>query len=285
MTTSLLTAGLIAIRRSGLPIVTTVHGVVDPSDVTNDLLARNGLPGTPRLARYAFRASYRAIAAASDKIVVHHDHFGRILQEKYEIPESKIQTVPMGSNPTRKNSHRQGHGKSVLVLGFLTGYKLPELVVELAESNLFAGGTFRFCVGMHPRLDNQRYLGRYRRLEKRVRRLDRRAEWLGYIPDEGLSSTLAQADILVLPYTECVSASGIAALAHAENLPICYSRPLRALFGPGPLEFDLSVESLAAALAQASADPEGGGSKEIFVSWKEAGATTERLWRLIIGRE
>jgi glycosyltransferase involved in cell wall biosynthesis len=281
--TSLLTAGLIGIRRSGLPIVTTIHGVINPADVTDALLRRNGLPGPPSFIRLAFRASYRAISAASETIVVHHEHFGEVLTAHYGVPRAKVRTVPMGREPLSTCGRDGRAGRRVLVLGFLTGYKLPELVADVAESGLFPGGFFRFCVGSHPRVDSPRYRERYRRLEDRVRSLEGRAEWLGYVPDEQLPSTLAQSDILVLPYTECISMSGVASLADATGLSICYSRALRPLFGPGPLEFEMSKEALVVSLERAVGKG-GAGSRTIFVPWPEATAATELLWRTVVGR-
>lgn len=287
--TSLLTAGLFGTRRSripprSLPIVTTIHGVIDPADVTDSLLRRNGLPGPPSLIRLAFKASYRMISAASDTIIVHHEHFGELLAADYGIPQAKVRTVPMGSEPPRASARDGAGGRHVLVLGFLTGYKLPELVADVAESASFPGGFFRFCVGRHPRIDNPTYRERYRRLQERVQRLAGRAEWLGYVSDEQLRSTLAEADILVLPYTECISMSGVAALADSAGLSICYSRPLRPLFGPGPLEFELSEEALVASLDRAVVESPAGG-RTIFAPWPDAAAATENLWRAIIGRK
>jgi glycosyltransferase involved in cell wall biosynthesis len=282
--TSLLTAGLFGIRRSSFPIVTTIHGVIDPADVTDALLRRNNLPGRPSLIRLAFRASYRMISAASDTIVVHHDYFGDLLTAGYGVPRAKVRTVPMGSEPPHASGRDGAGGRRVLVLGFLTGYKLPELVADVAESGLFTGGFFRFCVGPHPRIDNARYQERYRRLEERVRGLTGRAEWLGYVPDNQLHATFADADILVLPYTDCISMSGVAALAQTAGLSICYSRPLRPLFGPGPLEFELSKEALVASLERAAHQGPAGG-RTIFAPWPEAAVASERLWRATVRRE
>jgi glycosyltransferase involved in cell wall biosynthesis len=282
--TSLLTAGLAASRGTGLPIITTIHGVIDPADINDALLRRNGLPGPPSLVRLAFRTSYRLISAASEAVVVHHEHFGELLAVDYGVPRAKVQTVPMGSEPPPASVNGRAGGRRVLVLGFLTGYKLPELVADVAESGSFRGGFFRFCVGSHPTVDTPQYRERYRRLQERVQKLSDRAEWLGYVPDEQLHSAFADVDILVLPYTECISVSGVAALAETAGLSICYSRALRPLFGPGPLEFELSEMALTASLERA-ADEALGERRAIFAPWPEAAAATEHLWRTIVGRE
>jgi glycosyltransferase involved in cell wall biosynthesis len=174
-----------------------------------------------------------------------------------------------------------GEGLEVLTLGFLTGYKLPELVVEVAESGLLAGTVFRFCIGLNPRIKDPGYVARYAGLEERVKALGSRAVWSGYVPDEKLAETFASASALVLPYTECVSTSAVAALAQHFGVAVCHSRPLRPLFGAGPLEFELEVESLVAALSQARTD-KSHPQKELFTSWEASAGATSDVWRELL---
>lgn len=276
---ALLTAELMAMRRRGETIVTTIHGVVDPREVSTAFVQRNALPRSLRIVRVGFRAAYRALAASSDLLIVHHDHFREVLVESYRIPESKIRVIKPGANLSNITAeHNDERSNEVLTLGFLTGYKLPEVVVEVAESEALRGTTFRFCVGRNPRLKDHAYLARYANLEARVKALGPRAEWSGYIPDEELDAAFSRAAVLVLPYTECVSASAVAAAAQRSHTTICYSRPLRPLFGPGPLEFELEGGALQQALLHAlEGVPEA--TTDQFLPWPEVAALTAAAWR------
>jgi glycosyltransferase involved in cell wall biosynthesis len=280
----LLTLMLMWLRFRGLRTVATIHGVVAPDDVTKEFLARNGLPRSLRLARAAFRFVYRSLDASSDLLVVHHEHFRNVLVSAYGIETLKIVVIPPGapkSDRASEQSHRRP-GRQILCLGFLTGYKRPEILVEVAEEDQIPGTTFIFCVGSNPRIIDSKYRERYADLRRRVQALGPRARWNGYIPDELLDATFDQADVLVLPYTECVSTSAVAALAHASGTRICYSRPLRPLFGSGPLEFELNPTSLAGAIVSAlsaSADNSVSG----FTSWTDAANSTVAAWKRVIG--
>lgn len=275
---ALLTAALISMRRNGVRILTTVHGVVDPAEVTPAFLRRNSLPSSARAVRAAFRVAYKAVAASSDILIVHHDHFREVLIEAYGVRDKQLLTIKPGANLASSDHRREVSGGQVLTLGFLTGYKLPEVVVEVAESTTLPGTQFRFCVGQNPRILDREYAARYAALEHRVRALGDRGEWSGYIPDEDLDAAFARAEVLVLPYTECVSTSAVAAAAQRSGTTICYSRALRPLFGAGPLEFELNAPALSDALSRAL-NGNSGQTIDQFVPWPEAASLTEAAWR------
>ena len=275
---AVLTAALISMRRKGTRILTTVHGVVDPAEVTPAFLQRNSLPRSARVVRAAFRVAYRAVAASSDILIVHHDHFREVLIEAYGVAEKQLLTIKPGANLAGPVGRREVRHGQVLTLGFLTGYKLPEVVVEVAESATLPGTQFRFCVGQNPRILAREYAARYADLERRVRALGDRAEWSGYIPDEELNAAFESAQVLVLPYTECVSTSAVAAAAQRSRTAICYSSALRPLFGAGPLEFELNATALTGALSRAL-NGNSGTMTDQFIPWGEAADLTEAAWR------
>lgn len=278
---ALLTAALISMRRKGTRILTTVHGVVDPAEVTPELLQRNSLPRSARVVRAGFRLAYRALAASSDILIVHHNHFREVLIDAYGIPEKQLLTIKPGANLAGPEERREVRRGQVLTLGFLTGYKLPEVVVEVAESAALPATKFRFCVGKNPRIDDRGYAARYADLERRIKALGDRAEWSGYIPDAELDAAFASAEVLVLPYTECVSTSAVAAVAQRSRTAICYSRALRPLFGEGPLEFELNAPALTGALSRAL-NGNGGPTTDQFIPWAEAARLTEAAWRRLV---
>ena len=275
----LLTILMLSLRRRGIRTVTTVHGVVAPEDVTPEFLERNALPRSQALVRRAFYAAYRSIDASSDLLIVHHEYFRSVLVGPYGAPSRKVFVIPPGVAGGNESVHplRKRSAQNILALGFLTGYKAPEVLVEVAESTALPGATFTFCVGANPRITDRKYQVRYADLERRVRALGPRAKWEGYIPDEALASTFEEADVLVLPYTECVSVSAVAALAFRSRTRICHSRPLRPLFGVSPYEFELNSVALTEALVHAlssDADSSDFGS----ASWDDAAQATLGAW-------
>lgn len=277
----MLTGALFRMHWQGTKILTTVHGVVHPDEVNLAFLRRNGLPSSPRLVRVAFQAAYRTIAASSDLLIVHHDYFRDLLIDCYGVQPRKVQTIRPGADRHSADqlSPQRPPEPVVLILGFLTGYKLPEIVVDVAESSDLPNIRFRFCVGRNPRLVSPEYEARYQSLERRVRRLSaERAEWSGYIPDAELTDAFCRASVLVLPYTECLSTSAVAGGAADSGIPICYSRPLRPLFGASPLEFELSRSSLAVAIKAALTGAEAPATGQ-FGTWEEAARLTEHWWR------
>jgi glycosyltransferase involved in cell wall biosynthesis len=231
----------------------------------------------------AFGIAYRAIAASSDLLIVHHQYFRQVLAQSYGIQSSKVVVIPHGAPDANGAHHRDANPsrRRILILGFLAGYKLPEILVEVAKMDAVPNATFDFCVGANPRIRDRAYLRRYGELERQVRGLGSRAIWHGYIPEDSLAATIDQADVVVLPYAECVSVGGVAALAQRSRTPICYSRPLRPLFGPGPLEFELDGPALADAIIRsfsAGATPLVSG----FASWTDAARATEAVWSRLL---
>ena len=271
-----LTLALLVARVAGLRVVTTIHGVVHPGDVTGPWLRQHGFPPWPRGAKVALRAAYSLIAAASDVVVVHHDYFRRVLVRCYGIRRREVRTIKMGSSGAARPISRARPPYTILVFGFLTGYKRPEVVVELAESGSLPDARFLFCVGKNPRDASPAYESRYRELRARVESLGPQCEWMGYAPDDVVPDLFRSAVAVLLPYTECVSASAVASMAREFGVPVCHSAPLRPLFGSGPLEFDLEPNSLRAAILAAV---EGvTAAEDPFVPWAEMADATAELW-------
>jgi glycosyltransferase involved in cell wall biosynthesis len=248
--------------------------------MTPAFLAHNNLPPWPRAARAALDLAYRTITMASSRVIVHHEHFQSVLRHSYGVDGTKIEVIPFGSDhhlaTQRSVDASRSDGRSILVLGFLAGYKMPELVVQLAEENRLPNAVFHFVVGRNPRINSAQYDKRYSDLAIRVHALGSRATWSGYVPDEELSQILSKSDVVVLPYTECVSGSAVASLAQAHGLSVCYSRALRPLFGTSRAEFDLNTQSLACAI-QAQEICTSKRNAELS-TWARAAEGNETIW-------
>jgi len=274
----LLTAALAALRRRGTKVVTTLHGVVDPADVNTDFVSANALPPSVPLVRAGLAGGYRTLCAASDTVIVHHEHFRQILVKEYRVRPAKVTVVPLGTSSTRLDARPTEGRPQILVLGFLTGYKHPEIVADVAEGGALAGVDFRFCVGRNPGNTTDAYEQRYQALERRIRALPGRATWSGYIPDGELEAAFLRSRVLVLPYTECLSASAVASMALACGTTIVYSSALEPLFGPGPLQFDLERGSLEQAIGKALAGTVN-DDVPFLASWDAVARATEAVWR------
>ena len=278
--TSLLTGTLAAGRAVGRPIVTTIHGIVDKSAITPGFLARNDLPIWPLAARASLALAYRTMTAASSKVIVHHEYFRSVLRDSYGVDGTKVAIIPFGCEdqserpPTVTTRHRSG--TTILVFGFLTGYKMPELVVQLAEERLLPDAAFQFCVGRNPRATSAEYYKRYSDLADRVHALGSCATWSGYVPDEKLAEVFSSSDVVVLPYTECLSGSAVASLAQAYGVSVCYSRSLRPLFGPSSAEFELNTRSLARAISATQGRIPDQTTER--VTWAESANRNEQVW-------
>jgi glycosyltransferase involved in cell wall biosynthesis len=260
-------------------VVTTLHGIVQPDDVTDEFLARSYLPRHERIARTAFRAAYRLIDAASSAIIVHHEYFAKALSDNYGIDSRKIHVVPFGVEEVRSTTETiSEHRRTALMFGFLTGYKLPEVVVDLAESDLMPDWSFRFCVGKNPRMSSDSYRDRYEALRARVENLEgSRAKWSGYVPEDELPAVFGEAEVLILPYTECLSGSAVANLARSYGIGVCYSRQLEPIFGESQAMFSLD-ESRSLSDAISFSATTRGSDTTTSPRWADACRRTEEIW-------
>ena len=234
-------------------VVVTIHGIPTAAALAEISPAIRRHP-LLRLAAVTFFWLNFHLLSLMDATIVPADALKDSLAT-YGVDVSHVCVMPLGTNDgdptTGKSTVRdQDSIRHVLVFGFLTDYKAPELVVDLADSAPSAL-RFSFAVGRNPRSTSRQYQRRYRALEGRVRGLGSdRAQWLGYVPDDVLPTLLSSTDVIVLPYTACIAASGVAALAVQYGIPLCYSRPLVPLYGDGLGVFDLTSTSLLRALEQ-----------------------------------
>jgi glycosyltransferase involved in cell wall biosynthesis len=282
-------------RRLKVPIISTLHGVVPMSEIDSDFLRRYDIPGKPLLAQRAIHLAHRSVRELSSMTIVHHPYFKEVLVEDYGFNKTSIEVVLPGTlsnNGLEKasNSHssfapKERSVKNVLVFGFLTSYKLPELVVDVATAMQNAPVHFTICVSKNPRAESRSYLERYESLRKSVLALGDKATWSSYVPDEEVPNFFENADLLVLPYVDCISVSAVASMANAHGVKICFSAPLRLLFPSSNLEFELTVPSLAAAITKGlDGDNVNPGNLPELVSWEDTARQTASLWQEIVTR-
>ncbi len=280
-------------RKIKIPVVTTLHAVVPISGVTREFLERTEIPLYPKLAQKAFQVAFRSVRLLSAATVVHHQLFKDILVSDYNFDKSSVEVIPLGVS-SLANSGVDVSGKvstvsgdpltkNVLFFGYLASYKQPELLVQAARILSDAPIHFTFCVSENPRTPSKAYQDRYRALRNSVIELGDKATWSGYVPDEEVPRFFEDADLLILPYVDCISVSAVAALAYSHGAAICHSAPLNKLFPTSNLEFQLTPSSLAEVIIRgpkkASVNSGGGGS---LPTWSDSAIKTETLWRYVL---
>ena len=237
----------VAFFRRRLRIIVTVHGVVSRREAVGSLLGQARRRTNRRLSCVAFAASYRYLAWLADDIIVLHDALREILTADYGVGSV---TIPIGLS-SKQAEPEERDASTALLFGFLTSYKCPELVLDLAEANVIPNAYFIISVALNPRDHSEAYKARYKDIERRARALGARGRWHPYLDDTTLSQLLRRATVVVMPYTSLVAATAIGAQAIGSGIAICYSSALEPIFGSGRGMFEMTLPSLKAALIEA----------------------------------
>ncbi|MGD0255623.1 MAG: glycosyltransferase [Acidimicrobiales bacterium] len=283
--TASIVSSLRVIRPSDTAVVITLHSAIGRRDITPSFLQRNRLRIPTRLAYWGIRFALGEIRRASDQIIVHHAYFKDILITEYRYNPSHVHVIPIGAtvnDGAEVQRHATSKQKNVLVFGFLTTYKYPELVLQLAQHTDSGDVNFWFAVGENPRDESTEHQCRLRDLRTGVEALGDHGRWLGFVPDAQLDALFAMTDAVILPYIECISVSAVAALAVKHRVPICHSVALRPLFGTGPLEFNLDEQSLQQAVNAALDGVLGSDTiaGRLYAPLDEVGAMTAKVWEM-----
>ncbi len=70
---------LAALQRRAIPILTTIHGVIPLSEVSDDFVRANRIPGNAALARLFWRGLIRTLARHSTRVHVHEQFLRELL--------------------------------------------------------------------------------------------------------------------------------------------------------------------------------------------------------------
>ena len=180
---------------------------------------------------------------------------------EYGINAEKIEVVPLGVEDNKllnKAASRIALGLPlekdiVLFMGYLTGYKGLDLLIEgfskyvktNPESFLILGA------GMHPKLFNDEdYKNEYERIQKKAKRLIPSANftWCGFIKEDEMQKYYSAADLFIAPYTISMSSSGPLSIAIGYGLPFICSEVFGHLIDNKELLFNLNRISLSETL-------------------------------------
>lgn len=193
--------GVEGLKRLGKPVVTTMHSVgnfdVDP------LVSKN-----------------------SDVVVVHNEYCSRRFDYRNVI-------IPHGcggpfkcppEDECKKKLGIDPRAPLVGYVGFISSYKGLEWVVEamakIPDAGLLIGG------GWHTSGDETRYIEKLKRDSMEL--LPGRCQWLGYVPDNRLSTVYGAMRIVVYP-SRMITESGalLMALSHGKAVIASDLRPVR----------------------------------------------------------
>lgn len=217
------------LRLRGHRILTTLHGVIPLDSIDSGMLASYRVPGIPIIVRAAWRLLIRAIAYASDTVHVHEKRFRDILIEQYDI-RRRIAVIPLGvDNRYRAIDRTNARGdlgirhdaQVVCFFGFLYKRKgIVELlrgVRALLEANpnivVLVAGDLPVRAGDATEI---------RDLLASLADCDR-LRTFGFISDDAVGPLLSASDVLILPYTFSMSASGPMTVGAAHGLPLLLS--------------------------------------------------------------
>lgn len=205
-------AARLACRMTGVPFVTTYHGIYGESS--------------------AMKRRYNAVMAAGDVVVANSQYTAGLIAERYGTAPERIAVIPRGTDPARFDPEAVGEerrqalrqawslsGDETLVLNLarLTGWKGQAVLVEAASLPPLAGrdGLVLVLAG-----DEQGRSGYRRALEQSIARHDLtgRVRIVGHCADT--PAALALADVVVIASTEPEAFGRAAVEAAAMGVPV-----------------------------------------------------------------
>ncbi len=257
---------LLWLRIRRVRVVVTLHGVPPLRRLDRAFLRENGLRGHPAWMRFGLRWLLRTTVLLAHRTVVHEDRFRDRLIREYGCPAARIAVIPHGIEELSEEERRRlptpavarkrlgvpVDGQVVLYLGYLTGYKGVEVLLEgfarAAAAHppriLLLGG------GPHPRRrGDPDYEAFLRRLAAQAEALGTRVRRLGFVPEERLGEVFRAAEVAIFPYRAVLASSGPMALCVKFGCPFLASRAFRGIL-PEELLFPLTPEGIAEALEE-----------------------------------
>jgi glycosyltransferase involved in cell wall biosynthesis len=240
-------------------VTITLHGVIDPNKVDAAFVKENNSKLPVWLVRLAFRVIYTPLMKWSHRIIVHEELFKSITVRSYGIDPRKISVIPHGVEELTTVDQKEAravlnipqHAKVALFMGYATGYKGLDLLIEgfaryakdVSDAYLIIGA------GKHPKLhDNAEYLREYGRLKDKAKKLipEDQYRWEGFIKESEITVYYSASDVSLYPYTTALSSSGPMSFAIGYEKPFLASTAFEPIFSTYPqLLFDRKPIDLA----------------------------------------
>lgn len=268
-------------------VVVTLHGVVSLRNVNKNFVKENNSQAPVSIVKLAFKIIFKPICWWSKKIIVHEECFKRVLIEEYNIAENKIEVIPHGvedfktisKEKSRSKLNLESNRNAVLFMGYLTGYKGVDLLIdgfsEYAKKNQQA--FLLIGAGKHPKLRNdKKYLLEYSRLVKKAEDLISADQyrWVGFIDEANITDYFSASDLSIYPYTIQMSSSGPMAIAIGHEKTFLVSDVFGEIFNDLGLSFERTTSGLCNKLDEFFNEPQKYNNK--IENLKK-----ERSWYLI----
>ena len=281
-----------------LKIVVTLHGIVNPVEIKDPELGSLGnenLQGMPIwLSQMGLLLITRLITDNSNKIIVMNNTHKNVLIKQYHCSPKKIFLVPHGipkSEPINQEIAKNKLGfdkqKVVLYFGYITKYKGIDILVKAFEKIKDPNCVLVIGGAAHPRLKNDPDYKKFWDTIMSEISSDKRIKFVGFIPDDQLSTYISASDVVVFPYVASFSTGGPMNITVGHHRPVIASKVssfsdillASAVFKTGSIS-DLS-QKLEKALDDDSYNLELSKSAKSIAaerSWKKVAKCTEDLY-------
>ncbi len=246
---------LALIRLQGMPVIVTMHGVVPLSKVNKFFLKENQIPNSTLLMRLGLTSLVKIIVSLSTAIIVHEKNLKAVLINEYNCPACKINVIHHGiekSNVSITSSDAKKKlgvrsKKVILFFGYITGYKNLGLLIDSAKFLKIENWIMIIAGGVHPRLkDDESYLTCLSNLRKRASKIaQQNILFTGFVPEDKIPSYFLAADLVVFPYSICMSSSGPMSLAASYGKPFLVADSFREIIDYDDITFINEPKNLA----------------------------------------
>ena len=245
-----LVPALVSLRQDrAVPLVTTMHQVIEPSEIDQAYTRLHRVAAPAVVARRGLAAVQSSIARASARVVVHEEPFRHAVAGATVIPHGIEVRHAVDRRAARRSLGLDEHRFVALCFGFLAPYKGLEVVLE-AAGMATADVEVVVAGGEHPRLVGRDSFGTLLR-----ERYGDVARFTGWVPDGDVPLWFAAADIAVFPYPKPFSSSGALALALSFGTPVLLSPALARCAGaPTATAVALEAPAIAARLDDLARD-------------------------------
>jgi len=214
------------------PIVVTLHSALPVTDIDKTFIEENRVKGAPIILRGGLLLVTKLISLVSSRIIVHEKVLKERLFQQYKINKEKIEVVPLGienrSPICRTEAKKQmgmGDKKILFYLGYITGYKGVENLVDAFKLLKGNEDYILFIAGSGPsRLkSNKNYQHYLKNIKDRGVEVSKNIIFTGFLHEAKLPLFFSAADLAVFPHKVKVGFSGPMSLAVAYELPFIAS--------------------------------------------------------------
>lgn len=253
-------------------VVCTVHGVFAPKDIDSTLATSNRIAAPLPLVRAAWWWITAGLCRASTFVQVHERGQVATLVSAFACPAGKIVVIPIGVDKKERAAQDRAE-KTILFFGSISARKgiaefitaLPDVLRRLPQNRIVIAGDVP--ARLRGALDLSRLCADAGVDMTRV-------ALRGFIPDADIDELFASADVLILPYTMAIAASGPLSLGLGHGVPILTSSAFSADFPRAPGSFDPTPDDITNVLVRFYS--EDTLRREITDYWR--GLASQRSW-------